>query len=111
MHRLVEKYEKNPRLTNLQFLEIRKIVSKVTRCADSWRNTEKSEFSKLRNFRNLQDNFTIPEKSKLATRDTFATHSRMRSYKQLTICREIRKIGQFFLGFVGNLLFQRCFNC
>ena len=41
MYQFVERYEKNPRLTNLQTLEIRKIVPKVTKCADSWRNTEK----------------------------------------------------------------------
>ena len=59
MYHFVEKYEKNPRLKNLQILEIRKIVPKVTRCNDSWRNTEKSEFAKFANFKNLQDNFTI----------------------------------------------------
>ena len=46
MYQLVEKYETNPRLTNLQILEIRKIVPKVTKCADSWRISLKK---KLRN--------------------------------------------------------------
>ena len=60
MYQFVEKYEKNPRLTNLQILEIRKIVPKVTKCADSWReNTEKSELTKFENFFNLQDSLTI----------------------------------------------------
>ena len=45
MYQFVEKYEKNPRLTNLQILEIHKIFPKVTKCADSWRNTEKSGFA------------------------------------------------------------------
>ena len=58
MYQFVEKYEKNPRLTNLQILEIRKIVSKVIKCANSWRNTEKSEFAKFKIFWNLQDNLT-----------------------------------------------------
>ena len=44
MYQFVEKYEKYPRLTNLQILEIRKIVLKVTKCADSWRNTKKSKW-------------------------------------------------------------------
>ena len=50
MYQFVEKYEKNPRLTNLQILEIRKTILKVTKCADSWRNTEKSDFAKFENF-------------------------------------------------------------
>ena len=50
MYQFVEKYEKNPRLTNFQILEIRKIVPKVTKCAYSWRKTEKSEFAKFENF-------------------------------------------------------------
>ena len=54
-----EKYEKNGRLTNFKILEICKILPKVTKCADSWRNTEKSEFAKFDNFWNLQDNLTI----------------------------------------------------
>ena len=58
-YQFVEKYEENPRFTNLQILEIRKIVPKVTKCADSWRNTEKSEFAKFESFLNLQDNFAI----------------------------------------------------
>ena len=33
--------KKKPRLKKLQILEIRKIVPKVTKCADAWRNTEK----------------------------------------------------------------------
>ena len=41
---------KKSALKNLQILEIRKIVLKVTKCADSWRNTEKSEFAKFENF-------------------------------------------------------------
>ena len=49
MYQFVEKYEKNPRVT-LQILEIRKIVPKVIRCADSWRDTEKSEFAKFEIF-------------------------------------------------------------
>ena len=85
-----EEIQKNPSLRNLIIFEICKIISQFARYADSWRN--------------------IAEKSKLATRDTFATHSRMRSYKQLTISREIRKLGQFLFGFIGNLFFQRCFN-
>ena len=59
MYQFVEKYEKNPRLTNLQILEIRKMVPKVTKCADSWRNREKSEFAKFENSWNLQDNLKI----------------------------------------------------
>ena len=86
------------RLYNVQATEMKlknnrytiAIISQFAKCADSWRN--------------------ITEKSKLATRDTFATHSRMRSYKQLTISREIWKLRQSFFRFVGNLFFQRCFN-
>ena len=59
MYQYFDRYEKNPRLTNLQILEIRKIVPKVIKRADSWRKTEKSEFAKFENFWNLQDNFTI----------------------------------------------------
>ena len=61
--------QKNLSLRNWKMFLICKIISQFAKCADSWRN--------------------ITEKSKLATRDTFATHSRMRSYKQLTISREI----------------------
>ena len=50
MYQFVKKNEKNLRLTNLQILEIRKTVPKVTKCAVSWRNTEKSEFAKFENF-------------------------------------------------------------
>ena len=59
MYQFVEEYLQNSRLTNWQIFEIRKIVRKVTKCADSWRNTEKSEFAKFENFWNLQDNLTI----------------------------------------------------
>ena len=38
MYQFVEIYEKNPRLTNFQISEIRNIVPKDTKCADSWRN-------------------------------------------------------------------------
>ena len=51
--------EKQKKFASLQILEIRKIVPKATKCADSWRNTEKSEFAKLENVFNLQDNLTI----------------------------------------------------
>ena len=47
MYRSVDKYKKNPSLLNLQIFEICKIVPKVVKCADSWRNTEKSEFVKF----------------------------------------------------------------
>ena len=50
MYQFIEKYKKKPRLTNFQILEIHKTVPKVTKCADSWRNTEKSEFAKFENF-------------------------------------------------------------
>ena len=50
MYQFVEKYEKNPRLTNLRILKIRKIVRKVTKSADSWRYTENFEFAKFENF-------------------------------------------------------------
>ena len=50
MYQFVEKYEKNPRLTNCQILGIRKIVPKVTKYTDSRKNTEKSEFAKFENF-------------------------------------------------------------
>ena len=46
-------------MKRFQILEIRKIVLKATKRADSWRNTEKSEFAKLENVFNLQDNLTI----------------------------------------------------
>ena len=59
MYQFVEKYEKNSRLTNVQISEIRKIVPKVTKSAESWRNTEKSEFAKFENFWTLQQNLTI----------------------------------------------------
>ena len=75
MRRFVEKYRKIRVCENLKIFEIRKIISQFAKCADSWRN--------------------ITEKSKLAIRDNFATLSRMRSYKQLRISREIRKLGQF----------------
>ena len=63
MYQFVEKYKKNPGLTNLQILKIRKILSRVSKCADSWRNTQKSEFGKSENFWNLQDNLTIRQMS------------------------------------------------
>ena len=50
MHQFFDKYGKNSPLTNFQILEIRKIVPKITKYADSWRNTEKPEFSKFENF-------------------------------------------------------------
>ena len=115
--------KKNPSLTNLHILEIRKIFPKVTKWADSWRIRIRKNPS-LRNlkifiickiilqFAKCADSWrNITEKSQLATRDTSATHSRMKRYKQLTISSEIQKLGQiFFFGFVGNFFLQRCFN-
>ena len=49
--------QKNPSLRNFTIFEICKIISQFAKCADLWRN--------------------ITKKSKLATRDTSATHSRM----------------------------------
>ena len=73
MCQFVEKYKKNSSLPNFQdlqnssknclILEIRKIVPRVTKCADSQRNTEKSEFAKFENFWNLQHNLTMTPKT------------------------------------------------
>ena len=59
MYQFVKKDEKNRGLKNWQILDIRKIVPEVTKCADLWRYTEKSDFAKIENVSNLQDNLTF----------------------------------------------------